>query len=116
MALPGLQGLWDLNGPTINRVISTTSPGNYALGYVKDRTFFALYVGRSDDDLNDRLHRWTSNPRYRSFKASYASGAIDAFMRECRNYHECGGSEKLDNDIHPCKPEGIDVVCPVCGR
>ncbi|GAI79270.1 unnamed protein product, partial [marine sediment metagenome] len=90
-------------------------PGNYALGYINDKgTFIVLYVGRSDDDLNNRLHDWTGSTKYKSFKASVAPSLKSAFEKECQNYHDFGGSEKLENDYHPDRPEGKTWSCPVC--
>lgn len=116
MATLGLKGPWDLDDDTVNEVITETSPGNYALGYVKDDgTFVVLYVGRSDDDLNSRLHNWTGKTRYKSFKADYASNSREAYKKECNNYHDFGGSQNLDNENHPDAPDGINVSCHVCG-
>ena len=116
MASLELEGPWDLDDQMVDREITRTSPGNYALGYEQeDGTFIVLYVGRSDDDLNDRLHDWTGKTKYKSFKASSASSPTAAYEKECHNYHDFGGSEKLYNDNHPDKPAGINVTCPVCG-
>ena len=115
MASLGLEGPRDLDDDTVDEVITKTAPGNYALGYVNDKgTFIVLYVGRSDDDLNDRLYDWTDSTRYKSFKASYASSPKAAFEKECQNYHDFGGSEKLDNQYHPDRPDGTNWSCPVC--
>jgi len=111
----------DMNGPypltdnEIDRRVTRTSPGNYGLGYTKDDgTFIVEYVGRSDDDVNSRLHDWTGK-KYKQFKYSYANSPKEAFEKECRNYHDFGSSEKLDNDIHPDRPNGTNWKCPVCG-
>ena len=37
-----------------------------------------------------------------------------AFEKECQNYHDFGGSKKLDNKIHPDRPKDKDYECPVC--
>jgi hypothetical protein len=37
-----------------------------------------------------------------------------AFEKECKNYHDFGGSEKLDNKQHPERPDGTNWECPVC--
>lgn len=115
MAKLGLEGPWDLTDETVDEMVTETKPGNYALGFVNDNgTFIVRYVGRSDDDLNVRLHDWTNKPRYPQFKASYASSPKAAFEKECQNYHDFGGVEKLDNEIHPDRPEGTEWECPVC--
>ena len=111
-----MEGPWTLDDLTVDEVITEKSPGNYALGCIGNQgNFIVLYVGRSDDDLNTRLHYWTGRTRYKSFKASYASSPTAAYDKECHNYHDFGESQKLDNEKHPDKPSGISVFCPVCG-
>lgn len=116
MANLGLEGPYTLHTSTIDNTITSTSPGNYALGYVNEKgSFIVLYVGRADKDLNARLKQWVGDTsKYKSFKASYASSPKAAFDKECQNYHDFGGSEKLDNEYHPDRPNGTDWQCPVC--
>jgi hypothetical protein len=38
---------------------------------------------------------------YTRFAFSYAGSAEAAFEKECRNYHDFGGSDGLDNEGHP---------------
>lgn len=52
---------------------------------------------------------------YTHFAFCYASSAIAAFERECRDYHELGGSACLDNPNHPQPPPGSRWACPVHG-
>ncbi len=112
MASLEMQGPYDLANAEIDERVTQISCGNYALGWVSGSTFYVSYVGRSDKDVNDRLKKWVG--RYKKFKFSYASSPKDAFEKECRNYHEFGGSEKLDNEKHPERPNGTDWNCPVC--
>lgn len=115
MATLGLEGPWSLTDQAIDAAIKEQAPGNYALGETKDDgTFVVLYVGRSDNDLNARLHDWTGRPRYEKFKASYAPSAKAAFEKECRNFHDFGGADTLDNESHPDRPDGTDWTCPIC--
>jgi hypothetical protein len=51
--------------------------------------------------------------RYTHFEFSYAASAQAAFEKECRNYHDFGGSSGLDNQRHPVAPEGAPWQCPV---
>lgn len=55
MASLNMQGPYRLTIEKIDEVVTRTSTGNYALGDVKDNTFYVYYVGRSDDDVNERL-------------------------------------------------------------
>lgn len=83
--------------------------GNYALGYLRNAKFIPKYVGRSDNDLNDRLKKYV-NSNYKRFRFMYQTSAKNAFLKECENYHDF--EEQLDNDIHPDKPNGTNWKCP----
>jgi hypothetical protein len=114
MASLGMKGPYQLTSKKIDDEVTQTSPGNYALGYTKDDgTFIVEYVGRSDSDVNDRLHDWVDS-KYKKFKYSYASSPKAAFEKECKNYHDFGESEKLDNKSHPDRPSGSGWKCPEC--
>jgi len=109
-----MQGPYDLTSEDIDANVSEASAGNYALGHTKaDGTFIVHYVGRSDTDVNGRLHDWTGK-EYEKFKFSYATSQKAAFEKECQNFHDFGGTEKLSNDVHPDRPDGTDWKCPVC--
>jgi hypothetical protein len=43
---------------------------------------------------------------YTCFAFSYARSAEAAFEKECRNYHDFGGSDGLDNEAHPVSTPG----------
>jgi len=116
MASLDMKGPYKLTTEKIDEVVTRTSPGNYALGYVRDNTFYVCYVGRSDTDINERLKQWVGKKpnRYTHFKFSYATSPKAAFEKECRNYHDFGGVDKLDNEYHPQRPDGTNWKCPVC--
>lgn len=91
--------------------------GNYAYGHINENGAFVVqYVGRSDSDLKTRMPHGIGF--YELYKFSLAASVKEAFEKECCNYHDFGGSTKLDNKIHPDKPEGKDYECPVegCGE
>lgn len=103
MASLNMSGPHLLTKGEIDRVVTKTTAGNYALGYMKeDKKFIVKYVGRSDFDLNDRLKDWVGD--YKQFKYSFASSADEAYKKELKNFNDFGGVEKLDNDITPAKP------------
>lgn len=113
MASLDMQGPYNFTSSEIDKIVTRTSPGNYALGRTDDGTFFVSYVGRSDSDVNQELKaRLTLN--YTKFKYSYATSSKVAFEKECRNYHDFGGKEKLDNKIHPSRPSETGWKCPIC--
>ncbi len=114
MATLGMEGPYSFTSSEIDRIVTRTSPGNYALGYTKDDgTFIVQYVGRSDSDVNQELKARLAT-KYSKFKYSYATSPKAAFEKECRNYHDFGGNKDLDNEIHPSRPAGADWECPSC--
>jgi hypothetical protein len=114
MASLGMEGPYSFTSSKLDEVVTKTSPGNYALGYTTDDgTFIVQYVGRSDSDVNQEL-KARLNSKYKKFKYSYATSPKAAFEKECHNYHDFGGNEKLDNKIHPSRPDNTDWKCPVC--
>ncbi|MEA1955124.1 MAG: hypothetical protein U9N02_01355 [Campylobacterota bacterium] len=85
------------------------------MGYTNaNKKFVPKYIGRSDSDLKARLLNHVSNEQYKEFKYSYATSQKAAFKKECQNFHDFGGSKKLDNDIHPDRPNGSGLECPIC--
>jgi hypothetical protein len=139
-----MKGCYPLSHETIDQMVTRTSPGNYALGYMDGTTFMVFYVGRSDSDVKRRLHEWVGAPSryeryapfakaaygslhrgplpvgipaldrvgigvdssYTRFAYSYARSAEAAFEKECRNYHDFGGSDALDNEADPKSTPG----------
>jgi hypothetical protein len=57
-----MSGSYPLSDEAIDQVMTRTSPGNYALGYMDGETFSVFYVGRSDSDVRQRLHEWVGMP------------------------------------------------------
>lgn len=116
MASLDMQGPYSLSATELDKQVTKTSAGNYALGYVKENgKFIVEYVGRSDADLNTRLKQHANVGKYRMFKYSYATSGKAAFEKECQNFHDFGGTELLDNEIHPDRPAGSAWECPYCG-
>lgn len=107
-----------LTDENIDAKVKNDAIGNYGLGYIKDGKFCVAYVGRSDTDLNRRLHDHVEeNAKYKYFKFSYARTPKEAYEKECINFHDFGGTKSLENERHPDRPEGKgDYKCPVCGR
>ena len=115
MATLNMSGLFDLTEEQLGKAVTKVSAGNYALGYSQEGSFYVLYVGRSDSDVRGRLLSWVGkNARYKQFMYSYADSAKAAFEKECINYHDFGGKEKLDNEAHPDRPDNSNWKCPRC--
>lgn len=115
---------YPLTEENVNTKIGENRIGNYAYGYLNDQgAFIVKYVGRSDSDLRTRIKHgiaeFRDNPKlkYEQFKFSYADTEEEAYMKECRNYHDFGGPDGLlENHIHPDSPDGYDWHCPICGQ
>ena len=110
-----MEGPYAFTRAKIDDVVTKTSSGNYALGYVRDdRTFIVQYVGRSDTDLNREL-KAKLDSKYKQFKYGYATSPRAAFEKECQNYHDFGGTKgRLNNTYHPARPAGTIWKCPAC--
>jgi len=111
MASLNMKGPFTLTNEEVDNQITRTCCGNYALGSVKDGTFYVNYVGRADENLNQRVKQHCKES-YKYFKFSYATSPKDAYLEECRNYHDFGESVKLDNKIHPDQPKNCNWKCP----
>lgn len=109
MAKSGLSGPYPLTHEDINTNVTHVSPGAYVLGQLRDGTFYITRVGRSDSDVNDRLHDHIGN--YRQFKFGYFDSPNAAFLKECELYHDF---DPPDNKIHPDRPTGCGWECPQC--
>jgi hypothetical protein len=75
MRLLEMHGSYPLDASSIDAVLSRTSPGNYALGYMDGDAFAVFYVGRSDVDVRRRLHEWVGMPGHEAHAGSSARAA-----------------------------------------
>ena len=117
-----MNGQYFLTNEEVDKQIPENVIGNYAYGNtVQDgagnKAFQVRYVGRADkESLRDRIKHGIKDG-YSEFKFSIAQSAKEAYEKECRNWHDFGGPDgKLDNVIHPDKPDFTDYKCPVCGQ
>lgn len=111
--------------------------GNYALGVIiktkqidpktgKKKTynkFITRYVGRSDSNLQEEIIQQgiklkvdkEGNPIYTYFAFSHSKiKAKTAYLMECENFHDFGGTQKLDNIRHPKRPKGFNKKTLAC--
>lgn len=73
-----MSGPYPLTDKAIDRALTRTLAGNYALGYMDGAAFLVFYVGRADSDVKRRLHDWVGAPsRYERYapSAQAASGS-----------------------------------------
>ena len=107
-----MDGPYKLDAEVIDQKVTKKLTGNYALGKKNDNgTFLVGYVGRSDNDIRNRLKSWIGRTRRPLFKFSYAASAKAAFEKECKNYHDF---DPPGNDKHPQRPDGTGWKCPYC--
>ncbi len=111
----------DMNGPfsftneEIDSRIRDNKIGNYALGSKNSKGGLNVsYVGRSDTDLKAELKQRLETHDHSHFKASYANSPKEAFEKECKNYHDFGGKNELENKIHPARPKNVNWKCTEC--
>lgn len=110
-----MKGPYELNRETIDRVITSVTPGNYAIGYRKDSGGFVVrYVGRADADINEELKQQPADDGT-WFKWSPADSMKSAYDKHCRNFHEFGEDMGLENEEHPEPPNGTNWRCVFCG-
>ena len=110
--------MYEMNKDVIETVLKDGLIGNYALGNKSvNGSFVVHYVGRSDTDLKQRLlQHLTDNNPYPFFKFYVAESVKEAYLKECKNFHDFGAEKYLDNKVHPAKPEGLKISCPYCGK
>jgi hypothetical protein len=129
MASLDMDGPFELEVKTIQGKVAG-SPGNFALGTLTPNKRFAVrLVGRSDSNLQQTLlqalKRGSGQPGFfarlfsgkkpiNAFKFSHAMDAEAAYSKECRNFHNFGGLEKLANTNHPKPPQGGNDPCSFC--
>jgi hypothetical protein len=101
-----MKGPFLLKTEIIDKEIRIDTIGVYLLGVINnDGTIKPKYVGRSDNNLNKRLHDHEKE-NYPHFMYHYAGSIKDAFEMECRLYHLYGGdADHIDNKIHPDRPK-----------
>ena len=120
MASLDMLGPFALTDNEVNKRVPENVMGNYAFGYIdkEDGAFVVCYVGRSDADLKKEIKQQMRNDCAKGcthFMFSIAKSKKEAFEKECRNYHDFGECDCLNNDIHPAKPAGTKYKCPVEG-
>jgi len=110
-----MKGPFPFDEKSIDTHVDKKKIGNYLLGKIEGGQFRTRYVGRSDNDLNRRLKEHIPEA-YTHFMYSYQTHVNDAYHAECINFHEHGGTVRLNNEIHPDRPQGCyHLNCPRCG-
>jgi hypothetical protein len=106
-------GPYDLTDEEIRSNVSGGLPGVYALGtFLPDGSSSVEYVGRSDEDVRERLrlHTPRSHPQ---FRFAYCRSDAEAYRVECELFHELHPPESY---VHPTRPPDSDLSCAICGH
>lgn len=115
--------VYPLNEESIEMHIpDDVQPANYRIGRLVGQKYHVIYVGRVDSrqdrGLKDRMIEHVgefTGDCY--FEWNAADSILDAYMRECEDYHCWSLYGSLENKIHPRKPDDYtQTMCPVCGQ
>ena len=113
-----MDGPFDLKDKIVDKKISATAIGNFALGYLNAKGKFAVkVVGRSDKDLNGEIKsarrrfsgglisKMFGRNKLKKFKYSIADDAQTAYQVEQRAFDNFGGQKSLLNSEMPAPPQ-----------
>lgn len=114
--------VYPLNEESIEKYVADgIQPANYRIGRLDDQDYEVIYVGRvdirQDRGLKDRMIEHLDEFEGNSyFEWNEARNVIDAYIRECLDFHCWNNIGDLENQVHPRKPAGYQKMCPVCGK
>lgn len=104
-----MNGPYSLNLQTISQFVPAYSLGTYILS---KNGKVAHYVGRSDNDLANRLNQHASDyENYTHFWFETVGSKEAAFRLECQWWHKYMPD---NNQNHPDRPDNSNLQCPVC--
>ena len=114
MALPyELSDVFPLTVAAIENAVKRVAGGVYVLDPPDPRTKAPIgFVGRSDTDVADGLHRH-AKAGYTRFAFAYTKSPMDGYRRECQMWHDWKPSA---NPLHPTPPAGNAVRCLICNK
>jgi len=96
-----------LNLPVLQHGVAEQRTGVYVLGHGNGK-FHVVRTGRADN-LQEGLVAYIG--QYDQFLFAYCASRHDAFLRECRLYHQY---RPRSNPSHPVRSPGTAWDCPVC--
>ncbi len=109
--MQSMSGPYPLTLKGIDDYVMSAVPGNFLLGEIVKNHFKAQIVGRADDCLNARLKEQAG--KFPFFKFSYALTRSEAFLKQCRLYHELLHKHTQEDWEHPVSPD-LNLPCPYC--
>jgi hypothetical protein len=108
-SLSGFSDLHRLDNEFIDKHVVGGRVGVYILDKYQPGPFTTHFVGRSDNDVADRLKKWVSDGGFLYFKVKYEPSTKSAYELECQIYHDL---KPVENIIHPEAPDGTSYPCP----
>ena len=115
--------VYPLNKDSIEKnVPDGIQPANYRIGRLSNLGYSIIYVGRVDDrqdrGLKDRMIEHLDDFEGNCyFEWNETTSILDAYKKECTDYHCWSLLGTLENSIHPRKPSSsIFTICPICGQ
>lgn len=97
-------------------------PANYRIGRLSNLGYSVIYVGRVDNrqdrGLKDRMIEHLDDFEGDCyFEWNESASILDAYKKECKDYHYWSSFGTLENSIHPRKPNSsFFTICPICGQ
>jgi hypothetical protein len=97
-----MNGPYDYDVATLEKMIIDTKSGNYALGYLdSENNFIIEYVGKSDSDVRGRLKEHLPS-EHKMFKFCYAISRKVSYLKEVsevRNYYKSKAYNNHEREI-----------------
>jgi len=72
-----------------------------------------IFVGRSDEDLAKELKKFLDKGKFFAFE--YAISPREAYISECKYFHQYEKNPNFIRKDHPLPPSGEEIKCQVCG-
>jgi hypothetical protein len=106
-----LRGPYLLTFQEIVRLVRPRTAGVYSLGEMDGPSKFLIsYIGAGFEDVrSDLLNRIGTAGR---FKVALTPTPAAAFLRQCQLFHQF---RPAGNFLHPERPAGTKLLCPLCG-
>jgi len=100
-----------LDKEVVLRLVSEKEIGAYCLGTFITGSHEVKYVGRSDNNLRNRLLNHAREGKYVYFAFWTTKTIIEAYYKECELFHNHNSAV---NKMHPDAPRNLPYFCPFC--
>lgn len=112
--MQSLLGPYLLSEKEINNYVMSSVPGIFVTGIIRNQAFHPQWIGRADECINFRLKERLGKCSH--FKFTYTLTKQEAFIKQCRLYHELLETAQLSEmQEHPFSSPENNYACPICG-